>query len=211
MDNWLWGWLTSGISGLQSLANAVATAITTVWDTLTSTFGRWVQAFAYCYNAAWWAGTGAYRLGTATLAALVWVITNKIPHEIAKIADTIRRWVSVLVTGVENTLKALIDGAVRLARALVADLRKLVDAALATIRDTLGKTVTLLAQVAKLVLALLTRPENLATWVAGAIVQAVFRWARAHTDALVRMFLGSVVRATITGASAIERVIADIL
>lgn len=210
MEQWLYDWITRGLSGLQSLANAVATAIAAVYGAITSTIGRWLQAFAYILRSAQWCVTAAFRLASATWHFALWEAQTHLPKFVAAAVDTLRRWANSAINAASNILHALIDGVRRLAQSLVNELRTLLTGLLDKLGNTVGKAVKLLAQVAKMVFTLLTDPAVMATWIAGHIVQAVARWARGNAETLVRIIIVNAVRATYSMAGLLERIIVDL-
>lgn len=210
MEQWLYDWITKGLSGLQSLANAVATAIATVYGAITSTIGRWLQAFEYILRSGQWCVVAAFRLASAMWHFALWEAQTHLPKFVAAVVDTLRRWVNSAINAASNILHALIDGVRRLAQALVNELRTLAMGLINKLGDTLGKVVKLLTTVANKVFTLLTDPAVMATWIAGHIVQAVARWARGNAEALVRIIIANAVRATYSMASLLERIIVDL-
>jgi len=211
MGDWIRGIIGNIIGGAREIANAAVQAIVTFVDMLTATFARWLNAFGLMKDAAAAAATAALLVMVEVFVTAAWTVITKLPHAIAVAVDTVRSWAAALIRDLSNLVRGLVDAAIRLARQLVGDLQRLVTGWVNSIWDNLSKAVRLLNTVATRVFGLLTDPKALANWVAGAIVQAVFRWGVANATYLARLFLGGIMLATFKGAAVIEKVIADLL
>src|SRR5512138_1419941 len=211
MIDWIVNHVLGAARSIGRLAQSVADAFSTLWGNLTAAFGRWVIYFALLVDRTWRTAIAAGNFAVATGATFVWWAVTKLPHELASLVNTVKAYVATAIGVAVKTVSHLVDLARGFAQSLVDALRAVLTAAISAVTADLRKAWSLLLATAKLVYALLTNPAVMAEWIAGVIVQAVWRWGRAHMEALVRLALASALRVTIGAASVIERLIADIL
>lgn len=154
------------VDAVRARLAAVYQAFINILARVRNAFGRWVD------KAKGWA-TAAARHALATYNRLRWIVTVHIPRTLAGIADSIRAW----------TRERIAD-ALTLARDIVNDVRtwaaqRITDALtlLGQLRDAVNRRVAdILADLTRVrdrVAALLTTPERLAAWLAGAMLNAL--------------------------------------
>ena len=211
MIDWIVSHVLGAARSIARLAQSVADAFSTLWGNLTAAFGRWAVYFVLLVDRTWRTAIAAGNFAVATGATFLWWAVTKLPHELAVLVNTVKAYAATLVNAAVKTVSHLVDLARAFAQSLVDTLHALLMAAINAVIADVRKAWTLLLATAKLVYAMLTNPVVLAEWLAGVIVQAVWRWGRAHMEALVRLALASALRVTIGAATVIERLIADIL
>lgn len=210
MFSWLAGLFRNPLSGLTDLANQVRNAITNAVNSFIAEFVAWANAFRYLLGKGVWTFEEGYHFvrsftGMMLRLALVWL-----PNQLYKVTVDAAHYAEYLAGVVQNIATALYNQAIAYAAQAVNALTSWVWGQLTAIVTALNHWIAVLADVAPRVYALLTDPRALADWIAGNIVQAIFRWALANAETLARLALAAIIPAMVTGASIIEQIITDI-
>lgn len=210
MFDWLIPIIASRVTSVQDLANKVWTAITDLKNVLVDLFVHWVWSVIHLMQ-----GVGHLAGGVlAFLGAVRWkldgILVVWLPQAIARAINTAVSYTDRLIADVRGFVVAEINAAVSFARQLVNALAAWAQAQVASIVDHIGKIVALLNAVARLVAKLLTDPRAMADWIAGNIVQAVFRWIVGNAEAIARWGFSMAIRGAVGAAGLLEQIIVDV-
>lgn len=208
--DWLIPWFARRWSGISDLAAAVRDAIKQLVDTFVNAFIRWALAIAYDYTAL----VSLYSAGINYLAALrdyaAWLVLVRLPGLTAYAIATAVTWAGQQIFLTWQRIDAVV---IMLRNEASAAVRSIVDWArgqLAAAFDAISRLWTLATETAKWVFNLLTNPQALADWIAGHIVQAVWRWALGQSEALARWAFARAIHGALFLASLAEQLIVDI-
>lgn len=208
--SWLVGWFARRWSSISDLAAAVRDAVKQITDTFVAAFIRWALAVAYIYNSL----VGLYSAGINFLAALrdwvLWMVLVHVPALAAWALAEAVTWAGQQIYLTWQRIDAVI---VMLRNEASAAVRSIVDWArgqFAAAFDAISRLWTLATETAKWVFNLLTNPEALADWIAGHIVQAVWRWMLSQSEALARWAFTRAIHGALFLAGLAEQLIADI-
>jgi hypothetical protein len=210
MFDWLIPWFVRRWSGLTDLANATRDAIKTALDLLVAMFIRWALGIAYIFTSTY----ALYGAGINFLAALrdrLWLLLyytlpNLAAHTLDQAVTYARGWINILW----DKVVAAEQHAVQLAQWALGQAIDYARGWINYLYDWASRTWVLLSTVASKVFTLLTDPRALSDWVAGTIVQAVFRWALGNVNALSRLAFAWALRGALFTAGLLEQVIADL-
>lgn len=209
MFGWLGSWFGRGWAGITDLANAVRDAIANALNQLIGQFVGWVNAARYfvmsCAYA--WRGLVALVVSLANFARRVLFVA--IPTAAANALNQASRYAEWLVGQAAQLAWILYSDALNFAIGLANDVRAWALAQLSAIIGRLNSVIVLLNTVARLVLALLTNPSTMADWIAGSIVQAVYRWALGRAELLARWAFNGAVTGALRFVDVAERIITD--
>lgn len=210
MFDWLIPIIASKASSVQDLANKVWTAITNLKNVLVDLFVHWVWSVIYLMQAAGHLAGGVIEFLGAVRWKLDGILVVWLPNAIASALNTAEAYAGRLINDLRGYVDALVTNAIHLAQQLIGDLSAWARAQVASIVDTVNRVITLLNDVARRVYQLLTDPRALADWVAGNIVQAVFRWIVGNAESLARWGFSVAIRGAIGAAGLLEQVIVDL-
>lgn len=210
MFDWLGSWFSRGWAGLGDLAGAVRQAIANALGQLVSRFLTWQNAMVYTALSAAHAWQALIRFLIALSGFAGRLVFVRLPAIAVKVLADAAAFTERRIGDVVNFVQASVDNALNLTRQLYGDLRSWATAQLRSIIDTLSNVWTLLQTVAHRVFDLLTDPRALADWIAGHIVQAVYRWALGNAELLARWAFNGAVTGALRFADIAERIIADI-
>lgn len=210
MFGWLGGWFARGWSGLDDLANAVRDAITNAINQLVGQFVAWVDAFWFLVTAFGYTGGGLLDFVGSMFSFGRRLIFIVIPAAAANALNSASRYAEWLVGQAVALVRQLVAVAVDTALRLAADVRQWAQGQITAILGYIQRISALLNTVAHLVLSLLTNPVALADFVAGSIVQAVYRWASGRAELLARWAFNGAVVGALRFVDVAERIIADL-
>ncbi len=185
MEDFIRDLILDAVRPIRELVDSVRARLAAIYSALTNAlarvraaFGRWVD------RARAWA-TAQARHAVATALRLRWFVATEIPRRLGQLAESIRAWTREHVTAVATLIRTALgevrDWAAQRLRDALNALVQLKDYATLKISEIWRD----LTRVRDLVGALLTSPERLARWVAGAMLGAlvdiairdVDRWA----------------------------------
>lgn len=210
MFDWLIPFFVKNYKGITDLANTVRDAIKTAMDMLVGQFVRWAQSAGFMVNAAHYLYDGVVDYVVALRWFAVRMVVLTIPLLISQAVTNVASWASRELAALRQLVNSLYTQALQVARQWVDALTAWTLGQLRVIIDTLNRAVTLLTDVARRVYALLTDPRALSDWIAGHIIQAVFRWILGNGEALARLALQWAIRGALFGAATLEQIITDI-
>lgn len=210
MFEWLGSWFSRGWAGLNDLGNAVRDAITNAINQLIGQFVSWVDACWFLVTAFGYTGGGviAFTVSLFNFGRRLFFVV--LPAAAASALLQAERYAEWLVGQAVALARQLAIDAINTARQFASEVRQWAQAQMSSIIDYVNRVSTLLNTVAHLVLSLLTDPAALADWVAGSIVQAVYRWALGRAELLARWAFNGAVAGALRFVDVAERIIADL-
>ena len=210
MFDWLIPIIANGPNTVADLSRRVLNMVNAFIAWLIGMFVRWVFAAVLLLYAFIHLATGVADYVIAVEGAVFRILYVRLPVALANAAQAAAHYAESLFSQAVGLARSLVSEAIALARSLVGQLTAYVLAEVANIAGRIADIVRLLNTVATRVSQLLTDPRALADWIAGAIVQAVFRWVVGNAEALARWGLSVAIRGAIGAAGLLEQVIVDV-
>lgn len=157
-------------------AEAAWHAIQTVWSFLTDSYGVLSSAWTWVVNGWEWLGKQLTDWAGEVFNTLWQTLTETIPDAIVWVFDRAVKEFVVALARVYNELRGALDAVykflLRLIHGLINDLK----AALHAFIKWATNPVRWVLHWGAWLIHLLTHPENIANWIAGAIIEPVVKW-----------------------------------
>lgn len=211
MEAWIAALINYVTSPLRDLVDAVKERISWVYSLISRVLkavkaaqGRLFNAVANFRNWLVWA------IGEGFLT-LRWLILIRIPQAVANGRQVVIRWALGQIQSASNALRGLIQTLDRWARQQITGLLGGVAALKRWTTDRLNEVIGTLRRVRDVVFTLLTSPRRLATWLVGAMVDELWKYANGHADRIALWLRARSVRYTMSAANQIESIIARLL
>jgi len=209
MFDWLRNWW-QGILFWWDLTGKVASAITRVVQIFVDHFyqwwgaaANWAKGFFHISNRLWfWA--------VSVFLTLEHIAFDLLPRKIRDITRTITNWVGDQLQRLKDLVQGWVDGVFRWARDELGHFWNWFTGLITDISRGLGDLWNRFLLIERRVVALLTHPEELATWLAAEIGKAVWKWA----VPLFRSWGGFVLRHALPvglyAAKLVEQILVDV-
>lgn len=210
MFDWLIPIIVNGPNTVAELAKRVWNMMSTFIAWLIGLFVLWVSAMVILFYACVHLSTGVAEYVIAVEGAVFRILYIRLPLSIANAAQAAAHYAETLFGQAVTLARSLLTQAVDLARTLFGQVLSYAQAQVAAIMGRIADIVRLLNATATRVFQLLTDPHALADWIAGVIIQAVFRWIVGNADALARWAFSVAIRGAVGAAALIEQVIVDV-
>jgi prophage DNA circulation protein len=209
----MFDWLRNFWGGLTNIPEAIARialAINRIITTFTDHFYSWYNTFR-----GWAAGFGYYiqsiqSFAVEVLTGMAYIVYALLPNWARNLIHDISAWTIGQLSTLSNTLHGLVTAVVTWAAGELASLRNTVTGWVNNIIGSLGNLWNRFLLIERRVIGLLTHPEDMASWLAGAIVKAVWRWALPQAISWGGFLFRHAVPITSAVAGMLERIIVDV-
>lgn len=198
-------------SPLRTPARWVADRVFGVWNDVSAVFRITVPFWQRWYNSTVGLASSFIVAGNEIALTIRWIVAQWAPAFVLDKVNAVRNFVVGLLNDARRALEGLINGAVDFARKGISTALDFATRIRDYFADRVREIWSTLTEVARLVGNLLTNPDRLATWVAGAMFWALLRVVDALIEPIVDYLWARRQAVVLKTLTRIESIIARLL
>lgn len=211
IPQWVRNLIDASVSGISALANAAMERILWLYNVVV-TIGMAARAgWGHLARIAGLWRDATFRLAGKVYGTLWYIIHIRIPAVISHATENIIQWTAGVINAIDVRLTALITGVWNWTTERLAELRDFIRSLIDWLLQELADIKDVLFRAAELVFTLLTSPQRMAAWVAGALLQYVILFIWQNLDTLMDLFRQRAIHYAGLAAARIEQVLVRML
>lgn len=211
MEAWIKSLINAARQALEDLGQAVSDRLLAFYNWVTKALTAVGSQFGRLLTAAGAVKTHLVSLASESLTTLAWLLRTRIPALIKAADDALRKWGSALITAAKNELKGLITTLDKWAKSAWATATQSISDLRTWARTQVNSLLANITWVRTQVVALLTSPARLASWLVGAMIAEIWRYADKNADRIILWAQRRSVAYTVSMVNRIEQLLGRLL
>lgn len=185
MEAWIKNLINAARQALEDLGQAVTDRLLAFYNWVTKALTAVGGQFGRLLTAAGAVKTHLVSVVSEGLSTLTWLLKVRIPALIKAADEALRRWGAALVTAAKNELKGMLATLDKWAKSAWTTATKAIADLRSWATTQVNALLASLVYVRTIVVALLTSPARLASWLVGAMVSEIWRYADRNADRII--------------------------